>query len=403
MSQKLLLVLPLPIYRKGSQVLIDAQAHNGLRLWLNNFDTLTLACPTLDDDPPTGYLPIIDERITFEALPVAYTPLRFASSLRTTTPILKKAIAASDYLHFAIGGLFGDWAAVSAIIASRSDRPFAVWTDRVESQVTAFQATSKRGLRKFYSVAVAALMKTYERKIIQMSAVGLFHGMECYEAYSPYSTNPHLVHDIHLGRQHQITDAEIATRLDYKGPIRIVYAGRVHRDKGVFDWIEALSYAAKEDIDFRAVWFGDGPEIDAARHHVMNRNLSDRIEFPGAVTNHLSLIARLRSFDLFMFCHKTQESPRCLVEALICGLPLVGYETPYPRDLIKEHEGGILSAFGRPELLPGSIRKFCEQRNEVTRNAQLDGKLFDAESAFQHRSDLMKESLQRGSSAKTHS
>jgi colanic acid/amylovoran biosynthesis glycosyltransferase len=393
MSQKLLLVLPLPAYRKGSQVLIDAQAHNGLRLWLNHFDTLILACPALDVDPPTGCLPIVDERITFVALPVAYTPLRFASSLFTTMPILKKIIAESDYLHFAIGGLFGDWAAIGAIIASWNDRPFAVWTDRVESQVTAFQATSKRGLRKFYSSAVATLMKIYERQIIKMSAVGLFHGMECYEAYSPYSTNPHLVHDIHLGREHQITDEEIATRLDRTGPIRIAYAGRVHRDKGVFDWIDALSSAAKEDIDFQAVWFGDGPEIDNARHSVVTKNLSDRIEFPGAVSNHLSLIARLRSFDFFMFCHKTQESPRCLIEALICGLPLVGYETPYPRDLIKEHEGGILSPFERPELLPRSIRKFCMQRNEITRNAQLDGKLFDAESVFRHRSDLMKESL----------
>jgi colanic acid/amylovoran biosynthesis glycosyltransferase len=393
MSQKLLLVLPLPAYRKDSQVLIDAQAHNGLRLWLNNFDTLTLACPTLDDDPPSGCLPIVDERITFVALPVAYTPVRFASSLYKTTPILRKIIATSDYLHFAIGGLFGDWAAVSAIIASRNDRPFAVWTDRVESQVTAFQATSKRGLRKLYSVTVAALMKTYERQIIKMSAVGLFHGMECYEAYSSYSANPHLVHDIHLGREHQITNTEIATRLDHKGPIRITYAGRVHRDKGVFDWIDALSSAAKDGIDFKAVWFGDGPELDNARRYVITKNLSNRVEFPGAVTNHLSLIETLRSFDLFMFCHKTQESPRCLVEALICGLPLVGYETPYPRDLIKGHGGGILTPFGQPALLSESIRKFRDRRTEITRDAQLDGKLFDAESVFQHRADLMKASL----------
>lgn len=390
--QKLLLVLPLLAYRSENQIFVDAQARNGLRLWLDNFDVLTLACPTSDGAPPVGYLPIVDNRVTFVALPVAYTPLRFAAALYKTAPILRKIIAEADFLHFAIGGLFGDWGSASAIMAFRNDRPFAVWTDRVESQIAAFQAKSKSGLKKVYYVAVAALMKIYERRIIRMSTLGLFHGMECYEAYCPYSSNPQLVHNIHLGREHQITDTEIAARLEHRGPVRIAYAGRVDRDKGVFDWIDALSCAAKENIDFSAVWFGDGPEIDNARGRVVTKNLADRVEFPGA-TSHLALIERLRSFDLFMFCHQTQESPRCLVEALICGLPLVGYETPYPRDLIKKHGGGILSPFRRPELLPGSIRKFCERRIEITRNARLDGELYDAEGVFQHRSDLMKASL----------
>lgn len=386
----LLLVLPLRAYHSDSVVFIDAQAHNGLRLWLENFSRLTLACPTSYEAPPSGYLPVEDDRIKHVALPVAYTPRTFAAALLKMSPGLQTLIASSDHLHFAIGGLFGDWASVCALMAHRSGRKFAVWTDRVESKVAAFQSKTKRGPKRLYYAATAAIMKRYERAVIKRAALGLFHGMDCYEAYSAYSSNPHLVHNVHLGEESQISDAGIAERLRHTGPVRIVYAGRVHRDKGVFDWIDALSSAVNDGVDFRAVWFGDGPELESARQCVAANKLSEMVEFPGAIGDHLALIERLRTFDLFMFCHKTQESPRCLIEALMCGLPLVGYDSPYPRDLIKERGGGILSLVDRPELLPQSIRKFSEERIDLTRRAQLDGKPFNAESVFRHRSDLMK-------------
>jgi colanic acid/amylovoran biosynthesis glycosyltransferase len=390
-SPNLLLVLPLLAYRSEDQVFVDAQARNGLRLWLDNFDVLTLACPTVDQPPPSGFLAVDDARITFVALPAVYTPHGFVGALYQTLPMLRKIIASSDHLHFAIGGLFGDWSSVCAILARRSGRKFAVWTDRVESQVVGFQAESKAGARKLYYRALATAIKVYERKIIRMSSLGLFHGSDCYTAYSAYNSNSHLVHDIHLGKEHQIGDLEIEARLRYGGPIRIAYAGRAHRDKGIFDWVEALSVAARAGIEFRATWFGDGPELESARDKVASANLSDRIELPGSMTNHPALMQKLRSsFDVFMFCHKTKESPRCLVEALMCGLPLIGYASHYARDLIKRNGGGMLTSPGHPELLTDSLNQFSRARNSITKNAQRDGQLYDDESVFRHRSDLMK-------------
>ena len=389
MSQNLLLVLPLSVYRNGSQVYIDAQARNGLRLWLGHFDSLTLACPAYDNLPPVDFLPIDDPQIKVILLPAAYTPYAFLTALIKMRSILAKAIDESDYLHFAIGGLFGDWGSASAMIAHKKNRPYAVWTDRVESQVVAFQATSKRGLRKFYILMMAVLVRLYEREIIRRSALGLFHGMECYEAYSPYSSNPHLVHDIHLGKESRICDLDIESRLLYAGPTRIAYAGRAHHDKGIYDWIETLSHAAKRGIAFNAVWFGDGPELENARKAVANANLSESIHFVGKL-DHQTLIAKLRTFDLFLFCHKTQESPRCLIEALICGLPIVGYDSPYPRDLTKENGGGILVPANDPATLAATIDAFKTGRAKLTQKARLDGRLFDADSVFERRSQLMK-------------
>jgi colanic acid/amylovoran biosynthesis glycosyltransferase len=393
-SDRLLLVLPIQAFSSHGRIFIDGQACNGLRLWLENFRNVTLLCIVHKADPPLDRSPIDEvigfERLHFVGLPAAYSPLKFLASLPKALPILSRQIANSQFLHFAIGGLWGDWAAVACFLAFHAKRPFAVWTDRVESQVVAFQAKSKRGIRKVYCKFTARLMQHYERYLIRRCSIGLFHGMDCYEAYSRYCTNSHLVHDIHLDYDDLITERELEARLMRRGPIRFVYAGRVHKDKGVFDWIESLSLAASASIDFTAVWFGDGPELTTARDLIDALGLTDRIRFPGPIENHSQLIEEMKRFDAFVFCHKTLESPRCLIEALICGLPLIGYDAAFPRDLIREHNGGLLTPINEPEEVARSISLFSKDQDRLAYSARMDGSAFDASSVFRHRSELMR-------------
>jgi colanic acid/amylovoran biosynthesis glycosyltransferase len=213
-TTSLLLVLPLHAYRHGSCVFIDAQARNGLRFWLDSFGTLSLACPTFDKPPPPHYAPIEDPRVSFTALPVAYRPHTFAVALPSAALALRRLIQEAEHLHFAIGGIFGDWASIAAIIARTQRRKFCVWTDRVESKVLAYQAQSKSWPKRYYNSALAKVTARYERKIIRLSDLGLFHGMDCFEEFSPYSKNPRVVHDIHLDESDLVTDDQIERRLD---------------------------------------------------------------------------------------------------------------------------------------------------------------------------------------------
>jgi glycosyltransferase involved in cell wall biosynthesis len=400
MNQRLLLVLPLVAYQINGRILIDSQACNGLRLWLKNFQLITLICPVEPrSQAPSSTLPLdsIDSigRLTFVELPVAYTPLRFLIHLPNALKKLEEHISQASYLHFAIGGLWGDWASVASLLAMRRGLPFAVWTDRVESQVTHFQSGSKTGFRGLYTVLTARMMSHYEKFIISRSALGLFHGMDCYKAYYGYCRDPHLVHDIHLGPEALITSSKLEKRFlrNNESPLRIAYAGRVHREKGVYDWIEALTSLASQGLDFSATWFGYGPELSVVRNRVNELGLGSRIEFPGLADSHAQLMQELQSFDIFVFCHKTLESPRCLIEALICGLPIVGYETDYARDLIKINGGGLLTPMHDTRKLAGSIIAIFKDRSFLrllSERASRDGSHFSDESVFRHRSELIK-------------
>jgi colanic acid/amylovoran biosynthesis glycosyltransferase len=396
MSNRLLLVLPLPLFVIDGRLFTDTQACHGLSLWLANFDHVTLVSNAEIRATIPSATSAIDgvagaDRCTVVCLPRAYLPHRFAAALPAAIKVLKAQIAASDYLHFAIGGLWGDWASVACLIAHFSGLPYAVWTDRVEPAVVEFQSKSKTGLRRLYALASARMMMSYHRYLIRRSALGLFNGMDCYEAYARYSSNPHVVHDIHIGAQERISDDELNDRVSRStGPLRLVYAGRVHRDKGVFDWIEALHLAALDGVDFTATWFGAGPELDIVRERTEQLGLASKVTFPGPL-DLSQLMHELRAFDAFVFCHKTPESPRCLIEALICGLPIVGYDSDYARGLIR-NGGGILSPIHDPRGVACSVSKIQNRvtLSQLSQRAALDGRQFTDENVFRHRSELMK-------------
>ncbi|KQX17778.1 MULTISPECIES: glycosyltransferase [unclassified Sphingomonas] len=393
----LLLVIPAPLHESDGRLWLDAQACNGLRLWLDHFDRVILCAPLAGHGPvPADMVEIFAslpaDRLEVHPLPVAFTPLRFVRNFRAVRRRLLAQIARATHCQFAIGGSWGDWGALATILATRRRRKVAVWTDRVESEVMRFQARGYRGVRRLYRRFNAWLAERLERFVIGHAAIGLFHGMDSYRAYARFSRGPHLVHNIHLGAEHRIVPAALEAKVARRGqPMRIVYAGRVHPDKGPEDWIEALARLG-DGAAVRATWYGDGPLLDAARRIVSERGLGDRIAFPGRVSDRTALLAALAEADIFLFCHKTPESARCLIEALLSGTPIVGYASPYAEDLIATHGGGLLTGHD-PAALAATVSALAGDRDrlaDLARRAAADGRPMTDSAVFAHRAELIK-------------
>ena len=397
-DSSLMLVLPIRVYTINGTAHVEKQAHNGLRLWLDHFSTISL-CLVADNTtpPPVETLPIDQlhgsSRLTIVRLPAAFTPLSFFRQLPKITRVLRGEIDRASHLQFAIGGLWGDWASVACFVAHRRKRRFAVWTDRVESEVTKFSVQSRSRMRSPYWRITAWLMHYYERAAIRRATIGLFHGMDCFSAFSPISANPHLVHNIHVGPEARIDAATLAAKQARTNevPLKIVYAGRAHPEKGVSEWIETLAALDREGVYFSARWFGDGPALAAARDDVARRDLSTKIEFPGNLEDRDSILSTLRDADLFLFCHKTPESPRCLIEALISGTPIVGFSSAYPQDLSSGNHGGVLTAHD-PAMLARAVMALDRPvLSKLMAAAALDGYALVDEAVFAHRAQLIKD------------
>lgn len=398
MQTCLLLILPLEIFESHGELFLDKQACNGLRLWLENFDRVIICGPLRRGTPPentqslrsmtaSGLLKVVP-------LPSAYTPALFVRHYFGVRKQVLRLIHSATHLQFAIGGLFGDWGAFATLWATGRNRKVAVWTDRVESSVLRFKAHAAPQPRRTIRWLYASVTKYFEQHVIRRGTIGLFHGMDTYTAYSRFSRKPYLVHDIHLGPEARIS----AERLQYKsarpvGPLRIIYAGRVHFEKGFEDWIKVLAEVKSQGVAFLACWYGDGPGFDEAQRLIAKLGVAPEVVFPGPIQDRSELIEYLREADIFVFCHKTKESPRCLVEALLSGTPIVGYESTYAKDLIERNGGGILTPIHDVNALATLVVRLSRDhellRDLFNRSAEDGFRLTDVD-VFHHRSELIK-------------
>ena len=350
-GKRLLIYAPVPLHRKDGQLYLEDQARNGLRLWADNFDLLTVMMPVTDGPMPKSWGPLelvgpALDRITIVPLPMAYRPDRFLRLLPSVRRQIRGLIAEADYVSFAIGGLFGDWGSVGCHEAWRMGRPYGVWTDRVESQVTRRLVNEGNWRRRLQARLYHRPMAWLERRLIRRAHVGFFHGGETFDAYAPFSRNPQLVHDIHLSKSDHISPAALENKLQATanaGPLKIVYVGRADAMKGPLDWLVVLEAVHRTGVEFEAEWLGDGNELDRMRARIAEKGLQDRISAPGFTSDRAAVLDALRAADLFLFCHKTPESPRCLIEALASGAPIVGYDGAFARDLISGNGGGVLA------------------------------------------------------------
>ena len=99
---------------------------------------------------------------------------------------------------------------------------------------------------------------------------------------------------------------------------------------------------------------------------------------------------------MFVFCHKTPESPRNLIEALVSGTPLVGYDSPFPKDLISAHGGGLLTPKDDVGALVSSLAGLARDRQrlaDLIGRAAQDGHPFNDVAVFRHRSEVIRAHL----------
>lgn len=408
-SQKqMLLVIPVPFRVKDNQLWFESQACNGLERWADNFESVIIAAPVIPEAIAETEKGIIwqntetlagRERFEFVPLPWAYSPLKFFSSYSSVRATLAQLISRCRYLQFAIGGIFGDWAAIGALEAKKQGRACAIHIDRVEHQVILRTSENAKLKTRLKAKVMAPLMANYHKQIIKSATLGLWHGQDCYDAYSPFCDNSHLIHDVHTKASDIISDYELAEKVNQVKTdqiIRICYAGRLDPMKAPIDWVQAVETALKMGVKLQATWMGDGSLFAETQAMISDRGLGDAIELLGFESDRQKVLTRIRDAHLMLFTHVTPESPRCLIEALTNGTPIIGYESPYALDLIKDFGGGRfvpINEFFQLGKLLVSLSSDRQQLSQLIEQAGKNGKRFYDEAVFKDRSNLIKSNL----------
>ena len=405
MSKKLLLIIP-PVVRLVDGVYeAEVDFSHNLRLYLCNFDHVTFCCPVSPTSENSGILRSVafeqipgNGRLTFIELPYTYREDRHLRHFFSTRKLLRSEIKKADYLIVSPHAKY-DWATLAALEAIKLRRKYDAESDWDHASVQRLQlAKLKPGIKKLRKALWMHTFLKAAQKCFKHSSLALLQGQDVFDAYKNVAPNPQKVLNVQVGPEDHIPQYELAQKLERiraGKPLIISYAGRMIEMKGPIDWLRAIQIAVQAGATLQATWFGSGSMMPQMRQELSRLGISDTVSFPGIVDRD-AIMAALRQTDIFLFCHKTGELPRCLGEALAAGCLILGYDTAYPRDLVSLCGGGKFTEIGNWRELGNMLASLDRDRPklaELVSGAAASGRLLDRDRAMQDRIDLIKKYL----------
>jgi glycosyltransferase involved in cell wall biosynthesis len=140
--------------------------------------------------------------------------------------------------------------------------------------------------------------------------------------------------------------------------------GRLTYQKAPEDFITAMAQLGRPDVI--GVWVGGGELADQVARRVRDLPPGARVILAGERTDVLDV---LPGFDVFAMPSRYEGLPTAIVEAMICGVPVVATAVNAVPDLVVPGVTGMLVAPRRPGQLAAAIRYLLDSPEVATRMA----------------------------------
>lgn len=150
----------------------------------------------------------------------------------------------------------------------------------------------------------------------------------------------------------------------------IGFIGQLIPRKGVQHLIQAFDQVYRDNTSLRLQLLGDGaqrPELETLAAGLPSH---DAIEFLGFRSDRLELLA---NFSLFVMTSSLEGIPRCMMEAMAVGVPVVAFDIPGVDQLIEHEVTGLLAPLGDVPALVACCRRVLNDSDlarRLTENAR---------------------------------
>jgi 1,2-diacylglycerol 3-alpha-glucosyltransferase len=126
------------------------------------------------------------------------------------------------------------------------------------------------------------------------------------------------------------------------GDVILVYVGRLAREKNVHFLVEAFARASHRSKRAKLLIVGSGPLRASLDDHVARLGIVDNVRYAGFVP--YSQVPRyLACADAFVTASVTEVHSLTVIEAMACGLPVLGIDSPGVGDAVADGVTGLLS------------------------------------------------------------
>jgi glycosyltransferase involved in cell wall biosynthesis len=160
--------------------------------------------------------------------------------------------------------------------------------------------------------------------------------------------------------------AEAPVPAEAGAPLRLAFIGRLAREKGVFDMVEALHFAREAGITPRLLIAGAGPDEADLRSRVHELALRRQVTFLG-VLDEAGKARLLGASDALLLPSLSEGLPYALLEAMAAGAVPVATRVGAIPDVMTEGQHGLFVPYGEPRALAETIGALAADRAALAR------------------------------------
>jgi glycosyltransferase involved in cell wall biosynthesis len=410
-----LITIHVPIYLRGSECLLETPWKRALILLRDSlggrYGKLRVVSPSIDVE--TGTLeqmlePVqpTDEIELFPSFPLNTRARSFwLQHLRTWHRELARHVPHADVVHAGFDDVYRPISFIGFLIAHRAGKP-TVFVEDIDQVVRVTQLARSAGFVK--RIEVKTYSELYERSVrygVARASLSLLKGTTLIERYGQYAKNAKSFHDTSYLTDEVIPQAQLERRVHElvhkRGPLRLVYCGRLDPYKGIGSSIEAIAYARAQGARLSFDIIGEGPERAQLQHQAKQLGLHDSVRFQGVRAYGQELLRELCTYDALLFTPTAEDTARMIFDGYAAGLPLVGYAIPYVLEREREDKAAIsVSRDVHPlAALLGSLDRERGRLAELTARARDAALYHSADAWYRRRADWTHEAVAEHRSA----
>lgn len=185
---------------------------------------------------------------------------------------------------------------------------------------------------------------------------------------------------VHLIRGSGVDVARFTPAVQVPGdPPVVLLVARLLKEKGIAEFVAAATMLRDQGVQARYLVAGDpdpGNPSSIAADEIARWAASSPVEFLG---HREDMVALLQSAQIACLPSWREGTPRSLLEAGACGLPMVATDVPGCREVVRNGDNGVLVPARSPALLAQALENMIHDRAGRLRMGQRSREIVDTE------------------------
>jgi glycosyltransferase involved in cell wall biosynthesis len=154
----------------------------------------------------------------------------------------------------------------------------------------------------------------------------------------------------------------VCSRSDF--PLRLVYIGRIEREKGLYETLQAIHLARELGVDVRIIIAGQGSETAALVRQATALGISQRVHFIAPVFGDAK-VRLLGTADVALLPSYAEGLPYALLEAMAAGVPVIATAVGAIPDVVTEGIHGHLVQARSARAIAAAIMSINRDRERL--------------------------------------